>query len=125
MSQFFYVHPETPQVRLMKQAVEIIKKGGVIIYPTDSGYALGCLMDNKHGLERIRHIRSLDKKHNFTLACRDLSEIANLEEYCAWNPLCQKCHFSSKCHLKCHLSKIQPPQFLKPPPPPPNKSPPF
>ena len=77
MSQFFYVHPETPQVRLMKQAVEIIKKGGVIIYPTDSGYALGCLMDNKRGLERICQIRSLDKKHNFTLVCRDLSEIAS------------------------------------------------
>lgn len=76
MSQFFYVHPDTPQVRLMKQAVEIIKKGGVIIYPTDSGYALGCLMDNKRGLERICQIRSLDKKHNFTLVCRDLSEIA-------------------------------------------------
>lgn len=77
MSQFFYVHPDTPQVRLMKQAVEIIKSGGVIIYPTDSGYALGCLMDNKRGLERICQIRSLDKKHNFTLVCRDLSEIAN------------------------------------------------
>jgi tRNA threonylcarbamoyl adenosine modification protein (Sua5/YciO/YrdC/YwlC family) len=77
MSQFFYVHPDTPQVRLMKQAVEIIKTGGVIIYPTDSGYALGCLMDNKRGLERICKIRSLDKKHNFTLVCRDLSEIAN------------------------------------------------
>lgn len=76
MSQFFYVHPETPQVRLMKQAVEILKKGGVIIYPTDSGYALGCLMDNKRGLETICQIRDLDKKHNFTLACRDLSEIA-------------------------------------------------
>lgn len=77
MSQFFYVHPDTPQVRLMKQAVDIIKSGGVIIYPTDSGYALGCLMDNKRGLERICKIRSLDKKHNFTLVCRDLSEIAN------------------------------------------------
>lgn len=76
MSQFFYVHPETPQVRLMKQAVEIIKKGGVVIYPTDSGYALGCLMENKRGLERICQIRNIDKKHNFTLACRDLSEIA-------------------------------------------------
>ncbi|WP_022940240.1 L-threonylcarbamoyladenylate synthase [Psychromonas hadalis] len=76
MSQFFYVHPDTPQLRLMKQAVEIIKKGGVVIYPTDSGYALGCLMENKRGLERICQIRDLDKKHNFTLACRDLSEIA-------------------------------------------------
>ena len=77
MSQFFYVHPDTPQVRLMKQAAEIIKKGGVVIYPTDSGYALGCMMDNKRGLDRICQIRSLDKKHNFTLVCRDLSEIAN------------------------------------------------
>lgn len=77
MSQFFYVHPDNPQVRLIKQSVDIIKNGGVIIYPTDSGYALGCLMDNKNALERIRHIRSLDKKHNFTLVCRDLSEIAH------------------------------------------------
>lgn len=77
MSQFFYVHPENPQVRLMKQAVEILKKGGVVIYPTDSGYALGCTMDNKHGLDKICHIRDIDKKHNFTLACRDLSEIAH------------------------------------------------
>ena len=76
MSQFFYVHPENPQARLMNQAVEILKKGGVVIYPTDSGYALGCTMDNKHGLDKICHIRDLSKKHNFTLACRDLSEIA-------------------------------------------------
>ena len=76
MSHFLYVHPETPQLRLMKQAVDILKKGGVIIYPTDSGYALGCLMDNKQGLDRICHLRNLDKKHNFTLACRDLSEIS-------------------------------------------------
>ncbi|WP_354625132.1 L-threonylcarbamoyladenylate synthase [Psychromonas sp. MME2] len=76
MSQFFYVHPENPQIRLMKQAVDILKNGGVVIYPTDSGYALGCTMDNKRGLERICQIRDLDKKHNFTLVCRDLSEIA-------------------------------------------------
>lgn len=76
MSQYFYVHPENPQKRLMKQAAEIIQKGGVIIYPTDSGYALGCCIDNKHALERICHIRHLDKKHNFTLVCKDLSEIA-------------------------------------------------
>jgi len=76
MSQFFYVHPETPQKRLMKQAAEIIKQGGVVIYPTDSGYALGCSIDNKHALERICQIRDLDKKHNFTLVCRDLAEIS-------------------------------------------------
>jgi len=77
MSQFFYVHPETPQARLMKQSVDILKKGGVIIYPTDSGYALGCLIDNKRVLDRICQIRDLTKKHNFTLVCRDLSEIAH------------------------------------------------
>jgi tRNA threonylcarbamoyl adenosine modification protein (Sua5/YciO/YrdC/YwlC family) len=76
MSQFFYVHPDTPQIRLMKQAVEILKDGGVIIYPTDSGYALGCTIDNKRGLEKICQIRDISKKHNFTLVCRDLSEIA-------------------------------------------------
>ena len=76
MSQFFYVHPDNPQTRLMKQAVEILKNGGVIIYPTDSGYALGCTIDNKRGLEKICQIRDISKKHNFTLVCRDLSEIA-------------------------------------------------
>ena len=76
MSQFFYVHPENPQKRLMKQAADIINKGGVVIYPTDSGYALGCSIDNKHALERICQIRDLDKKHNFTLVCKDLSEIS-------------------------------------------------
>lgn len=76
MSQFFYVHPENPQKRLMKQAAEIIEKGGVIIYPTDSGYALGCAIDDKNALERICQIRKIDKKHNFTLVCKDLAEIA-------------------------------------------------
>lgn len=77
MSQFFYVHPETPQVRLMKQAVEILKQNGVVIYPTESGYAIGCLMDNKRGFETICQIRDLSKKHNFTLMCQDLSEISS------------------------------------------------
>jgi tRNA threonylcarbamoyl adenosine modification protein (Sua5/YciO/YrdC/YwlC family) len=77
MSQFFYVHPETPQARLMSQAVAIIRQGGVVVYPTDSGYALGCQLENKQALERICQIRRLNDKHNFTLLCRDLSEIAN------------------------------------------------
>ncbi|OOE60851.1 L-threonylcarbamoyladenylate synthase [Salinivibrio kushneri] len=76
MSQFFYVHPENPQARLIKQAVEIVRNGGVIIYPTDSGYALGCQLENKQALERICRIRDLDKDHNFTLLCRDLSELS-------------------------------------------------
>ncbi|MGL5947537.1 MAG: L-threonylcarbamoyladenylate synthase [Aeromonas sp.] len=76
MSQHFYLHPENPQGRLIKQAVELIKQGGVIAYPTDSGYALGCQMADKAALERICRIRQIDAKHDFTLLCRDLSEIA-------------------------------------------------
>ncbi len=76
MSQFFYVHPDNPQGRLMKQAVEIIHKGGVIVYPTDSGYALGCHLGDKKALERICHIRDIDKDHNFTLVCQDLSQLS-------------------------------------------------
>ncbi len=76
MSQFFYVHPDNPQGRLMKQAAEIIKQGGVIVYPTDSGYALGCHLGDKKALERICRIRDIDKDHNFTLVCQDLSQIS-------------------------------------------------
>jgi len=76
MSQFFQVHPENPQSRLIRQAVEIIQKGGVIVYPTDSAYALGCHIGDRAALDRIRRIRKLDDRHNFTLVCRDLSEIA-------------------------------------------------
>ncbi|MBU2967915.1 threonylcarbamoyl-AMP synthase [Pseudoalteromonas sp. C2R02] len=77
MSQFFHIHPENPQVRLIRQAIEIIHQGGVIIYPTDSGYAIGCCIGNKKSMERIEKIRGLEKHHNFTLMCRDLSELAS------------------------------------------------
>ncbi|SFD25652.1 L-threonylcarbamoyladenylate synthase [Pseudoalteromonas denitrificans] len=77
MSQFFHIHPENPQARLVRQAIEIIHQGGVIIYPTDSGYAIGCSIGNKKAMERIEKIRGLEKHHNFTLMCRDLSELAN------------------------------------------------
>lgn len=76
MSQFFQIHPDNPQLRLINQAVDIINDGGVIVYPTDSGYALGCHLGNKSAMERIRTIRQLSDKHNFTLVCRDLSEIS-------------------------------------------------
>ncbi|MEA1065137.1 L-threonylcarbamoyladenylate synthase [Erwinia sp. HR93] len=76
MSQFFYIHQDNPQPRLITQAVEIVRKGGVIVYPTDSGYALGCQLENKHAMERICRIRQLDSNHNFTLMCRDLSELS-------------------------------------------------
>ncbi len=75
MSQFFQMHPETPQKRLVNQAVEILNKGGVIVYPTDSGYALGCHLGDKQAADRIKRIRRLDDKHNFTLVCSDLSDI--------------------------------------------------
>ncbi|WP_290700496.1 L-threonylcarbamoyladenylate synthase [Amphritea sp.] len=75
MSQFFQIHPDNPQQRLISQAVDIIKKGGVVVYPTDCAYALGCHLGDKSALEKIKRIRKLDDKHNFTLVCRDLSEI--------------------------------------------------
>ena len=76
MSQFYQIHPENPQARLIRNAVDIIHNGGVVVYPTDSAYALGCHIGDKTALDRIRRIRKLDDKHNFTLVCRDLSEIA-------------------------------------------------
>lgn len=76
MSQFFQIHPENPQQRLIHQAVELLREGAVIVYPTDSAYALGCHLGDKKALDRIRSIRQVDNKHNFTLMCRDLSEIS-------------------------------------------------
>ncbi len=76
MSEYYHIHPDNPQRRLIAQAVEIIHKGGVVVYPTDSSYAIGCHLGNKQAAERIRRIRQLDKHHNFTLVCRDLSEIS-------------------------------------------------
>ncbi|MCC2637328.1 MAG: yciO [Moraxellaceae bacterium] len=77
MSQYFYIHPDNPQTRLVKQAVALIRDGAVVAYPTDSAYALGCHLGDKPALERIIRIRELNDRHNFTLLCRDLSEIAN------------------------------------------------
>ncbi|MBK4715825.1 MULTISPECIES: L-threonylcarbamoyladenylate synthase [Tenebrionibacter/Tenebrionicola group] len=76
MSQFFYIHPDNPQPRLITQAMDIVRKGGVIVYPTDSGYALGCKLEDKDAIERICRIRQLESGHNFTLMCRDLSELS-------------------------------------------------
>jgi tRNA threonylcarbamoyl adenosine modification protein (Sua5/YciO/YrdC/YwlC family) len=75
-SRFFEVHPTHPQLRLIRQAVEIIRAGGIVVYPTDSCYALGCHIGDKGAMERIARIRQTDKHHHFTLVCRDLSEIA-------------------------------------------------
>lgn len=75
MTQFFKIHPDNPQKRLIQAAVLIVRDGGVVVYPTDSCYALGCRIGDKIALEKIQRIRSLDKRHNLTLLCRDLSEI--------------------------------------------------
>ncbi|CAN5226097.1 L-threonylcarbamoyladenylate synthase [soil metagenome] len=76
MSQLFKIHPENPQLHLLRQAATIIHNGGIVVYPTDSAYAIGCHIGDKEALTRIRRIRHLDKDHNFTLVCRDLSELS-------------------------------------------------
>jgi tRNA threonylcarbamoyl adenosine modification protein (Sua5/YciO/YrdC/YwlC family) len=76
MAQFFSIHPDNPQPRLIKQAADMLRNGAVIVYPTDSGYALGCHLDDKDAVARIRQIRGVDDKHHMTLVCRDLSELA-------------------------------------------------
>ncbi|NQZ29655.1 MAG: threonylcarbamoyl-AMP synthase [Oceanospirillaceae bacterium] len=75
MSQLFQIHPDNPQKRLIAQAVEIIRQGGLVVYPTDCAYAIGCHLGDKSAVDRLKRIRKLDDKHNFTLVCRDLSEI--------------------------------------------------
>ena len=77
MSQYFVIHPETAQKRLVQRAADIVDQGGVIVYPTDSCYALGCHIGDKRAMQRIRRIRRLDEKHHFTLVCRDLSELSS------------------------------------------------
>jgi len=77
MAQFFTIHPDNPNMRLIRQAAAMLRDGAVIVYPTDSGYALGCHLDDREAVTRIRQIRGLDDKHLMTLVCRDLSEIAH------------------------------------------------
>jgi tRNA threonylcarbamoyl adenosine modification protein (Sua5/YciO/YrdC/YwlC family) len=76
MSQFFQIHAENPQPRLIKQAAEILAKGGLVVIPTDCAYALACQLQDKDALERVKKLRQLNDKHNFTLMCRDLTEIS-------------------------------------------------
>ena len=84
MSQYFELHPENPQLRLIRRATEIVRNGGVIVYPTDSCYALGCHIGDKDALDRIRRIREADRHHHFTLVCRDLAEIAKYAKVETW-----------------------------------------
>lgn len=76
MAQYFAIHPTHPQPRLVRQAAEIVRRGGLIAYPTDSCYALGCHLGDAHAQARLRRVRGMDEKHHLTLMCRDLSEIA-------------------------------------------------
>lgn len=84
MTEIFRIHPETPQRRLIKQAADRIRKGEVVVYPTDAAYAVGCALENKRGLERIVQLRQLDDKHQFTILCRDLSELATYAKVDNW-----------------------------------------
>jgi len=76
MGHYISIHPQNPQARLINQAAEILNDGGILVYPTDSVYGIGCKIGDKRALERIRKIRNLDKDHNFTLLCRNISEVA-------------------------------------------------
>ena len=77
MAQFFEIHPENPQLRLIHRAVDIVREGGVLVYPTDASYAIACHIGDKLSLDKIRRIRRLDDKHNFTLVCKDLAQVSN------------------------------------------------
>jgi len=82
--QRFRLHPKDPQSRLVRQAADLVREGGVIAYPTDSCYALGCHIGDKDALERVRRIREADRHHHFTLVCRDLTEIARFAKVDTW-----------------------------------------
>lgn len=84
MTQIFRIHPDNPQKRLIHQAVHILREGGVIVYPTDAAYAFGCALGNKAALERIVQIRQLGDKHNFTIACHNLSALASYARVDNW-----------------------------------------
>jgi tRNA threonylcarbamoyl adenosine modification protein (Sua5/YciO/YrdC/YwlC family) len=84
MTQRFHVHPQNPQVRLIRQATQVLRDGGLVVYPTDSCYAFGCLLGNRAGVERIERLRETGRDHNCTLVCRDLSEIATYAKVENW-----------------------------------------
>jgi len=92
VAQYLEIHPKNPQLRLIRQAVEIVREGGVIAYPTDSCYALGCHVGDKDALERIRRIRQADRNHHFTLVCRDLAEISRYAQVDTWQFRLLKAH---------------------------------
>jgi tRNA threonylcarbamoyl adenosine modification protein (Sua5/YciO/YrdC/YwlC family) len=92
VAEYLEIHPQNPQVRLIRKAVDIVRQGGVIAYPTDSCYALGCHVGDKDALERIRRIRDADKHHNFTLVCRNMTEIGRYAQLDTWQFRLLKAH---------------------------------
>jgi tRNA threonylcarbamoyl adenosine modification protein (Sua5/YciO/YrdC/YwlC family) len=92
VAEYLEIHPQTPQARLIRKAVDIVRQGGVIAYPTDSCYALGCHVGDKDALERIRRIRDADRHHNFTLVCRNLAEIGRYAQLDTWQFRLVKAH---------------------------------
>jgi tRNA threonylcarbamoyl adenosine modification protein (Sua5/YciO/YrdC/YwlC family) len=84
VSQYFELHPVTPQTRLIRRAADIVRAGGVIAYPTDSCYALGCHIGDKAALERVRRIRQADRHHHFTLVCRNLADVGRFAKLATW-----------------------------------------
>ena len=92
MAEYLEIHPQNPQARLIRKAVDIVRQGGVIAYPTDSCYALGCHVGDKDALERIRRIRDADKHHNFTLVCRNLAEVGRYAQLDTWQFRLVKAH---------------------------------
>jgi tRNA threonylcarbamoyl adenosine modification protein (Sua5/YciO/YrdC/YwlC family) len=92
VAEHLEIHPQNPQVRLIRKAVDIMRQGGVIAYPTDSCYALGCHVGDKDALERIRRIREADKHHNFTLVCRNMTEIGRYAQLDTWQFRMLKAH---------------------------------
>jgi tRNA threonylcarbamoyl adenosine modification protein (Sua5/YciO/YrdC/YwlC family) len=84
VGQYFKVHPINPQLRLLNRAAEIVRGGGIVVYPTDSSYAFGRHLGDKAALERVRHLRGIERDHDFTLACRDLSDIATYARVENW-----------------------------------------
>jgi tRNA threonylcarbamoyl adenosine modification protein (Sua5/YciO/YrdC/YwlC family) len=92
VAEYLEIHPKNPQARLVRQVVEVVRQGGVIAYPTDSCYALGCHIGDKDALERIRRIRNADKHHHFTLVCRDLTEVGRYAQLDTWQFRLLKAH---------------------------------
>jgi len=114
MSQFFTIHAENPQQRLIRQAVEIIDSGGVIVYPTDSAYAIGCHIGDKKAVERIRTIRQLKKHHNFTLVCCDLSELGTYAKVDNQIFRSLKAHTPGPCTFILEATSVVPKRLIHP-----------